>query len=265
MPARCPVCGSKVVREEGAAASRCINLNCPARLKESILHFASRGVMNIDGMGDALVDQLVDREIVRNVADLYALKIEDLMNLERMGVKSAGKVIKNIGDSRKNPLPRVLTALGIQFVGERTAVFLAEAFGSMDAIAATGLVELQQAAEVGPKVAESIAQFFREPRNRELVERLRAAGLQFTYHSIRPKGGPLTGLTFVLTGTLPRLSRDGAKAAIERAGGKVSGSVSSKTNYVVAGEDAGSKLATARRLGVKILTEDELHEMIKGG
>jgi DNA ligase (NAD+) len=265
MPAKCPVCGSKVVREEGEAASRCINLNCPARLKESILHFAARGVMNIDGMGDALVDQLVDRAIVKNVADLYDLKIEDLMDLERMGVKSAGKVIRNIGDSRKNLLPRVLTSLGIRFVGERTAVFLAEAFGSMDIIAATGLAELQQAAEVGPKVAESISQFFREPRNRELVERLRAAGLQFTYHSTRPKGGPLTGLTFVLTGTLPRLSRDGAKAAIERAGGKVGSAVSKVTDYVVAGEDAGSKLAKARQLGVKILTEDELHAMIKGG
>jgi DNA ligase (NAD+) len=265
MPAKCPVCGSKVVREEGEAASRCINLNCPARLKESILHFAARGVMNIDGMGDALVDQLVDRAIVKNVADLYDLKIEDLMDLERMGVKSAGKVIRNIGDSRKNLLPRVLTSLGIRFVGERTAVFLAEAFGSMDIIAATGLAELQQAAEVGPKVAESISQFFREPRNRELVERLRAAGLQFTYHSTRPKGGPLTGLTFVLTGTLPRLSRDGAKAAIERAGGKVGSAVSKVTDYVVAGEDAGSKLAKARQLGVKILTEDELHQMIKGG
>jgi len=181
-----------------------------------------------------------------------------------MGVKSADKVIRNINDSRKNPLPRVLTSLGIRFVGERTAALLAEAFGSLDVIAAAGPTDLQQAAEVGPKVAESIAQFFREPRNRELVERLRAAGLQFTYHSTKPKGGPLTGLTFVLTGTLPTLSRDGAKAAIERAGGKLSGSVSKKTHYVVAGEDAGTKLATARRLGVKILTEDELHAMIKG-
>jgi len=264
MPAQCPVCGSKVVREEGEAASRCINLNCPARLKESILHFAARGVMNIDGLGDALVDQLVDRGTIKNIADLYSLKIEDLMNLERMGVKSADKVIRNINDSRKNPLPRVLTSLGIRFVGERTAALLAEAFGSLDVIAAAGPTDLQQAAEVGPKVAESIAQFFREPRNRELVERLRAAGLQFTYHSTKPKGGPLTGLTFVLTGTLPTLSRDGAKAAIERAGGKLSGSVSKKTHYVVAGEDAGTKLATARRLGVKILTEDELHAMIKG-
>ncbi len=265
MPAKCPVCGSKVVREEGEAASRCINLNCPARLKESILHFASRGVMNIDGMGDALVDQLVDREIIRNVADLYDLKIEDLMNLERMGVKSASKVIGNIADSRKNPLPRVLTALGIRFVGERTAVFLAEAFGNLDVIGAAGLDELQQAEEVGPKVAESIIQFFREPHNRELVDRLRAAGLQFTYQSTRPKGGPLTGLTFVLTGTLPTLSRDEAKAAIESAGGKVSSAVSKKTAYVVAGEDAGSKLAKAQELGVKVLTEDQLRQMLNGG
>ena len=265
MPAKCPVCGSKVVREEGEAASRCINLNCPARLKESILHFASRGVMNIDGMGDALVDQLVDREIIRNVADLYDLKIEDLMNLERMGVKSASKVIGNITDSRKNPLPRVLTALGIRFVGERTAVFLAEAFGNLDVIGAADLAELQQAEEVGPKVAESIIQFFREPHNRELVDRLRAAGLRFTYQSTRPKGGPLNGLTFVITGTLPTLSRDEAKAAIESAGGKVSSAVSKKTAYVVAGEDAGSKLAKAQELGVKVLTEDQLRQMLDGG
>ena len=186
MPAKCPVCHSKVVREEGEAASRCINANCPARLKESILHFASRGVMNIDGMGDALVDQLVDREIVHNVADLYDLKIEDLMSLERMGVKSAGNVIRNIDNSRKNPLPRVLTALGIRFVGERTAVFLAAAFGSMDAIEKASVEDLQQAEEVGPKVAEAVAQFFREPSNRELVDRLRKAGLQFTYAFDRP-------------------------------------------------------------------------------
>jgi DNA ligase (NAD+) len=264
MPSKCPVCGSKVVREAGEAASRCINLNCPARLKESILHFASRGVMNIDGMGDALVDQLVDRGIVKDVADLYGLKIEDLMDLERMGVKSAGKVIRNISDSRRNPLPRVLTALGIRFVGERTAVFLAEAFGGLDAIAAADPAGLQQAEEVGPKVAESIVQFFREPRNGELVERLRAAGLQFTFQSARTKGGLLTGRVFVLTGTLPSLSRDQAKVLIENAGGKISGSVSKKTSYVLAGADAGTKLDKARELGVKILTEDEFRLLLKG-
>jgi DNA ligase (NAD+) len=265
MPARCPVCGGTIVREEGEAASRCINTNCSARLKESILHFASRGVMNIDGMGDALVDQLVDRGLVTSVADIYDLTPERLLTLERMGKKSAANVIRNIENSKGNPLPRVLTALGIRFVGERTAVFLAEAFGSMDAIAGAGLEDLQQAEEVGPKVAASILQFFREPRNRELVDRLRAAGLQFTYRSARPRNGPLHGLTFVITGTLPNLSREDAKRLIETAGGKVSGSVSRKTNYVVAGEDAGSKLTKAMELEIKILTEDQLLDMIQVG
>jgi DNA ligase (NAD+) len=265
MPTHCPVCGGHIVREEGEAASRCINANCPARLKESILHFASRGVMNIDGVGEALVDQLVDRGIVHGVADLYDLTMETLLDLERMGKKSAGNILRNIENSKKNPLPRVLTALGIRFVGERTAVFLAEAFGSMVKIASANAEELQEAEEVGPKVAESIVQFFQEPRNRELVERLQAAGLQFEYTSTRPRRGPLKGLTFVLTGTLPHLSRDEAKKLIEAAGGKVSGTVSRKTNYVVAGADPGSKIDKAQELGIKVVTEEELLELIKVG
>jgi DNA ligase (NAD+) len=265
MPSQCPVCGGHVVREEGESASRCINTNCSARLKESILHFASRGVMNIDGVGDALVDQLVDRGMVTSVADLYDLTVEKLLNLERMGEKSAGNIIRNIENSKKNSLPRALNALGIRFVGERTAVFLAEAFGSMDRIAAAELEELQEAEEVGPKVAESIFQFFREPRNQELVDRLRAAGLRFEYQSTRPKAGPLKGLTFVLTGTLPNLSREEAKKLIETAGGKVSSAVSKKTNYVVAGAEAGSKLDKAQELGVKIVGEEQLLDLIKVG
>jgi len=262
MPAECPVCGSRVVREEGEAASRCINTNCPARLKESLLHFSSRGVMNIDGMGDALVDQLVDKNIVRSIADLYDLKIEDLIALDRMGVKSAGNVIRNIAKSKENPLPRVITALGIRFVGERTAIFLSEALGSMDALLAATMEDLQKAEEVGPKVAESVMAFFKEPINRELVERLRTAGLRFTYQSTRPKEGPLSGKTFVLTGSLPSLSREAAKELIERAGGKVSGSVSKKTDFVVAGDDAGTKLAKARELEIRILTEDDLRALL---
>jgi len=246
------------VREEGEAASRCINTNCPARLKESILHFSSRGVMNIDGLGDALVDQLVDRGIIHGIADLYDLKLEDLMALERMGEKSAKNVLRNIAKSKENPLPRVISALGIRFVGERTAVFLAEAFGSMKAIEEASREELQRAEEVGPKVAESVAKFFREPTNRDLVERLGNAGLRFTYESTRPKDGALAGKVFVLTGTLPTLSREEAKNLIERAGGKVSGSVSKKTDYVVAGEDAGTKLAKAKELGIVILSEEDL-------
>ena len=263
MPDHCPVCGGRIVREEGEAASRCINTNCPARLKESILHFASRGVMNIDGVGDALVDQLVARGLVTSVADLDDLTAAQLSSLERMGKKSAANVVRNIAESKKNPLPRVLTALGIRFVGERTAVFLAEAFGSMDAIATASPDELQQAEEVGPKVAESVFQFFREPANQELVDRLRAAGLPFEHQSTRPRGGPLQGLTFVLTGTLPHLSREDAKVLIEHAGGKVSGSVSKKTRYVLAGEDAGSKLAKAQELGIPIISEAQLLEMVK--
>ncbi|HLK63720.1 MAG TPA: NAD-dependent DNA ligase LigA [Bryobacteraceae bacterium] len=263
MPSNCPVCGGTVVREEGESASRCINTNCSARLKESVLHFASRGVMNIDGVGDALVDQLVERGLVSNVADLYSLTAEKLLSLERMGKKSAGNILRNIENSKKNPLPRVLTALGIRFVGERTAVFLAEAFGNLDRIAAAGIDDLQHAEEVGPKVAESIFQFFREPRNCELVERLRAVGVQFTYQSTRPKGGVLKGLTFVITGTLPTLSRDEARLLIEAAGGKVSGSVSKKTSFVLAGEDPGSKIAKAQELGIPILDESNLLELLK--
>jgi DNA ligase (NAD+) len=263
MPKHCPVCGGNIVREEGEAASRCINTNCPARLKESILHFSSRGVMNIDGLGDALVDQLVDRRLVSSVADLYDLTVEKLANLDRMGRISAGNLVRNIEDSKQNPLPRVLNALGIRFVGELTAVFLAEALGDLDHIARAGWEELQQAEEVGPKVAESIHQFFREPRNQQLVERLRAAGLQFTYRAKRRTGGPLAGLTFVLTGTLAGLTREDAKDRIESAGGKVATAVSRKTSYVLAGEDAGSKLDKAGSLGIRVIDEAQFLEMLK--
>jgi DNA ligase (NAD+) len=262
MPASCPVCGGKVVREEGEAASRCINTNCPARLKESILHFASRSVMNIDGLGEALVDQLVDRGIVHGLADLYSLTIDRVAALDRMGPKSAANLIVNIEKSRISPLPRVITALGIRFVGERTAVFLAEQFGSLDAIAAASVDQLQRAEEVGPKVAESVYHFFREAHNRDLVERLRAAGLVFTYENPSARGGALDGLSFVLTGTLPTLSREEARSLIEAAGGKVVGSVSKNTNFVVAGAGPGSKLEKAERLGVRVIGEQDLLGML---
>jgi DNA ligase (NAD+) len=252
------------VRAEGEAASRCINTNCPARLKESILHFAARGVMDIDGLGDALVNQLVDQGLVRNLADLYRLTAQQLIDLERMGKKSAEKLLSNIDASRKQPLPRILNGLGIPFVGERTAQFLSEAFGDLDAIAAASEDELQRAAEVGPKVAQSIRRFFHEKRNRDLVERLRAEGLPFKYEHKRAEGGRLAGLTFVLTGTLPSLTRNAAKERIEKAGGKVAGSVSRKTSYVVAGEEAGSKLDKARELGVPVVDEEGLIEIIQG-
>jgi DNA ligase (NAD+) len=262
MPTACPICGGEIVRAEGEAASRCINISCPARLRESILHWAARGVMNIDGMGEALVDQLVDKGLVKNVADLYALKFDDLVSLERMGKKSADKVLANIDTSRRASLPRILNGLGIPFVGERTAQFLAEAFGDLDKIAAADEVELQQAEEVGPKVSRSIHLFFQEKHNHALIEKLRAAGFNFTHAVKKRAGGPLHGMTLVLTGTLPSLAREEAKLRIEAAGGKVAGSVSKKTSYLVAGEEAGSKLDKARELGVAVIDEARLLAMI---
>jgi DNA ligase (NAD+) len=263
MPKHCPICGGEIVREEGEAASRCINTNCPARLKESILHFVARSVMDVDGMGYALVDQLVTRGIVKSVAGIYDLTLDKLLELDRMGQKSAEKILRNIEASKRQPLPRVLNGLGIPFVGERTAQILAETFGSLDVIAEADEEKLQEAEEVGPKVSESIRQFFHEPRNRELVERLRQAGLTFQ-HAIKEKtGGALKGKTFVLTGTLPNLAREDAKARIEAAGGKVTGSVSKKTDYVVAGEDPGSKLDKANSLGVAVIGEPELLALLR--
>jgi DNA ligase (NAD+) len=265
MPSSCPICGGKVVREEGEAITRCVNIDCPARLKETIRHFASRGVMSIDGLGDALIDQLVEQGLVRGVADLYKLTAEQLSGLERMGPKSAGNVVNNIDRSRFMPLPRVISALGIRFVGERTAELLAEHFGSLDRIMNSSAEELMQAEEVGPKVAESIHFFFREPQNRQLVENLRAAHLIFEHAVLRRSGGALTGLTFVITGTLPTLTRDEAKSIIESAGGKVVGSVSGKTNYLLAGQEAGSKLEKATKLGIPVIHEMGLRALLEGG
>lgn len=264
MPHQCPVCEGHIVRQEGEAAYRCVNTSCPARLKESLLHFSARSVMNIDGMGEVLADQLVDKGLVRSIADLYDLTVDQLASLERMGRKSAEKVIANIKGSKANPLPRVISGLGIAFVGERTAQLLADAFGSMDALMTASEDELQRAEEVGPRVSQSIRAFFDEERNRELIERLRAAGLQFTYESQRKEGGRLSGKVFVITGTLPTLSREDAKAKIEEAGGKVTDSVSKKTDYVVAGEKAGSKLEKAQKLGVAVIGEEQLLELIAG-
>ena len=262
MPERCPVCGGHVVRTEGEADHRCVNANCPAKLRESVLHFASRGVMNIDGMGDSLVNQLVDRGLVKNVADIYDLDEEKLLSLERMGKKSAENILKEIQGTKKLPLERVIYGLGIRMVGERTAQFLAEHFGSLDALMAATEEELLEVEEVGPRIAQSIHEFFEEPSNVQLVKRLEASGLQFKGIK-KVRGTALAGQTFVLTGTLPTWSRDEAKKMIEDAGGKVSGSVSKKTNYVVAGEDAGSKLDKARELGVAVIDEDELKRLLK--
>jgi len=262
MPERCPVCNSHVVRVEGEADHRCINVNCPAKLRESILHFAARSVMNIEGMGESLVNQLADRGLVKNIADIYELNKDKLLTLERIGEKSAENLLAEIERSRKLPLERVIFGLGIRFVGERTAEFLAEHFGSMDALMSASVDELEEVNEVGPRIAESIHEFFAEPRNVDLVKRL---GKYVTFKGAKKqRGTALAGKTFVLTGTLPNYSRDAAKQMIEDAGGKVSGSVSKKTDYVVAGEDAGSKLDKARELGIAVVDEARMVELTKG-
>jgi len=263
MPEACPECGTHVVRTEGQVDYRCVNANCPAKLRETIRHFASRGVMNIEGMGDALVNQLTTRGLVKNVADIYKLTKDDLLSLERMGDKSAQNVLDEIDGSRKLPFERVIYGLGIPFVGERTAQFLAAHFGSMDALMNASEEELQQVNEVGPRIAQSLAEFFREPRNRDLVERLRDARLKFSGIR-RERGTKLAGKTFVLTGTLSAYTRDQAKQMIEAAGGRVAGSVSKKTDYVVAGADAGSKLDKARELGISVIGEKEMGKLLRG-
>jgi DNA ligase (NAD+) len=256
-PTHCPECHSEVVRAEGEVDYRCVNADCPAKLRESLLHFGRRGVMNIEGLGDAVVQQLLDRGLVRSVADLYGLTEERLAGLDRFAEKSAHALFEEIEKSKKAGLARVLMGLGIRFVGERTAELLAEEFGSIDALAAASAEELERVEEVGPRISQAILEFFAQTANQVLIESLRKAGVDMTAEK-KQRSAKLAGLTFVLTGTLPTLSRDEAKAKIEAAGGKTAGSVSKKTSYVVAGEEAGSKLDKARELKIPVMDETEL-------
>ena len=263
-PSECPECGSRVVRAEGEVDYRCVNADCPAKLRESLLHFGRREVMNIEGLGEAAVQQLLDRGMVRSVADLYKLTKAQLAGLERFAEKSAGTLISQIEGSKHAGLARVLMGLGIRFVGERTAELLAQEFGSMDALMSATAEELERVEEVGPRISQAILEFFAQPANRALVESLRHAGVNMTAEK-KQRSVQLAGLTFVLTGTLPHLTRDEAKAKIEAAGGKTAGSVSKKTSFVVAGEEAGSKLDKARELKVPVIDEDGLLAMIEAG
>jgi DNA ligase (NAD+) len=263
-PADCPECGNPVVREEGEVDWRCVNADCPAKLRESLLHFGSRGVMNIEGLGDAAVQQLLDRGLVKSVADLYSLTQEQLEDLERFAEKSARTLLAEIERSKKAGLARVLMGLGIRFVGERTAELLAQEFGSIDAVMAATAEELERVEEVGPRISEAILDFFSRPSNQALVQSLKDAGVDMTAEK-KQRSTQLAGRTFVLTGTLPTLTRDEAKVRIEAAGGKTAGSVSKKTNYVVAGEEAGSKLDKARDLNITILDEAALLALLESG
>jgi DNA ligase (NAD+) len=262
-PTECPECGSTVVRAEGEVDFRCVNADCPAKLRESLLHFGRREVMNIEGLGEAVVQQLLERKMVRGVADLYELTVEELAGLERFAEKSATALVEQIERSKKAGLARVLMGLGIRFVGERTAELLAEEFGSIDALMDASAEELERVEEVGPRIAEAIREFFAQEKNRALVEHLRAAGVEMTAEK-KKRTTQLAGLTFVLTGTLPTMTREEAEARIVAAGGKTTGSVSKKTSYVVAGSEAGSKLDKARALGVPVLNETELLKLLEG-
>ena len=263
-PTECPECGSEVVRVEGEVDYRCVNADCPAKLRESLLHFGRRGVMNIEGLGDAVVQQLLDRGLVRSVADLYALTEEQLANLDRFAEKSAKALMREIEGSKKAGLARVLMGLGIRFVGERTAELLAEEFGSIEALETATVEELERVEEVGPRISQAIREFFAQPANLALVESLKKVGVDMTAEK-KQRSMQLAGLTFVLTGTLPTLTRDEAKKRIEDAGGKTAGSVSKKTSYVVAGEEAGSKLDKAIELKVPVLDEGGLLALLKDG
>jgi DNA ligase (NAD+) len=263
-PSHCPECGSEVVREEGEVDWRCINVNCPARLRESLLHFAARGVMNIEGLGEAVVNQLTERGMVRNLADIYQLDEAALLSLDLVKHKKAHALLQEIERSKEAPLDRVLLGLGIRFVGERTAQFLADAFGTMDRVMEASEEDLERVQEIGPRISMAILEFFALPGNRELVEKLRAAGLNFSAEK-KKTSSKLNGLTFVLTGTLPSLTREEAKKRIEDEGGNVTGSVSKKTNYVVVGADAGSKLDTAHKLNVPVLDEPGLMKLLEQG
>jgi DNA ligase (NAD+) len=264
---RCPVCASTIVREEGEADWRCTGgLFCAAQRKQALLHFAQRRAMDIEGLGDKLVDQLVDGGVIRTLPELYRLGVAKLAALERMADKSAANVVAALEKSKHTTLPRFLYALGIRHVGEATAKDLARHFGALDRIMDASVDELLQVRDVGPVVAQSIRTFFDQPHNREVVEQLRAAGVHWDEHEGAPPAEtlPLAGKTVVLTGTLPTLSRDEAKAMLEAAGAKVAGSVSKKTDWVVAGEAAGSKLDKARELGVAVIDEAGLRELLGG-
>jgi DNA ligase (NAD+) len=262
MPEKCPVCGMRVHHVEGEIAYRCVNVSCPVRRRESFLHFAGRHAMNIDGLGEKIVDQLLEKGMVKDFADLYKLELETLAGLDRMAEKSAQNLIDEITSSKKNSLARLIYAIGMPFVGERTAQLLAEHFCSMDKLASASAEQLMEVGEVGPKVAEGVLEFFSESANRKLIEHLKAVGVNMKEERAVPISAKFAGKTFVFTGTLANRTREAAEALVAAHGGKAGGSVSKKTTYVVAGADPGSKLAKAQSLGVSVLDESQFEKLV---
>jgi DNA ligase (NAD+) len=266
MPEACPVCGDPVARETGEVATRCVNPSCPAVVREALRHFCSRRAMKIEGLGEKLVDQLVAEGLLSDVASIYALTAESLVELDRWGEKSASNLIAEIEQSKENDLSRLLLALGIRHVGEKAAGTLARRFGSLDALMEATEEDLQGVEEVGPNTAAAVTAWFSHPRHRELVEKLRSHGVNFLSKETRPAaGGPLAGKTVVITGTLPGVTREDAARRLEAAGARIAGSVSRKTDYVVAGEAAGSKLEKAKSLRVDTVTWNEMLDLLEGG
>ncbi len=262
MPKVCPICGEPLVREEGEAAVRCINPNCSAQQLRSVIHFVSKAAMNIDGLGASIVEQLLDKKLINDCSDIYYLNFDNVISLDGFAEKSANNLIAAISESKKSGLDRVLFGLGIRMIGSRAAQILAAHFGNIDPLMSASVDELSSISEIGTKMAQSIVEYFKQDKSLYIIERLRAAGVDLTYTSTQ-KGNNFDGKIFVLTGTLPTLKRSDAKKLIESYGGKVSGSVSKNTDFVVAGEEAGSKLDKALSLGIKVLSEAELTEMLK--
>ena len=263
MPTVCPICGAPAVSEEGESAIRCTGIECPAKLYRNLVHFVSREAMNIDGLGEAIIDQLMSKELIKNIADIYALKFEDISSLKKNGKKFAENLINAIENSKSNELHRLITALGIRHVGNKAAKVLSRKFKTLDALAEADFENLSQINDVGPIVANSIVEFFAQEQTKDLISRLKGYGVNMEDTSTQSEDNRFEGLTFVLTGSLESFTRDEASNIIENFSGKVSGSVSKKTSYVLAGEDAGSKLTKAQALGIKVISEEKFKEMIK--
>ena len=262
MPKQCPVCGADTIREDGESVTRCTGIECPAMLFRSLIHFASRDAMNIDGMGPVIIEQLLDKKMIKNIADIYLLTETQLMKLERMGEKSAENLVDAIEKSKQNTLDKLINAFGIRHIGLKTAKILAKKYADIDEMQKASYEDYLEINEIGEIMAESLVHFFESEQTKDLIEKLKEVGVNTIGNKQEVLDNRFEGMTFVLTGTLPTLSRNEAADMIEKMGGKVSGSVSKKTTYVLAGEEAGSKLTKAQELNINIIDEQAFKEMI---